>query len=207
MNPNVDTYLNLGCGRCSFYATPECKVNTWREELIQLRKIVLSCGLTEEFKWKQPCYTFNKNNVLLVTAFKEYSTISFFKGTLLKDKKRILVKPGENSQAARQFRFTDVQKVIEMEPVIKSYIKEAIEIEKAGLKIDFKAKEEIEYPEELLNKFSENKKLKTAFEELTPGRQRGYILYFTQPKQSKTRESRIDKCTPRILKGIGLHDR
>lgn len=206
MNPKVDTYLEDGCGRCSFYKTPECKVNSWQEELMLLRSIALECGLSEEFKWKQPCYTWKNNNVLLVTAFKEYTAIAFFKGSLLKDTNNLLAKPGENSQATRQFRFTNVADIRKLEADIKAYIYEAIEVEKAGLKVSFK-KELDPLPEELLNKFSEMPEFKTAFEALTPGRQRGYFLFFAAPKQAKTRETRIEKYMSHILSGKGIHDR
>ncbi|MEE8429252.1 MAG: YdeI/OmpD-associated family protein [Gammaproteobacteria bacterium] len=205
MNPKVDTYLAEGCGRCSLVNTPQCKVNTWPEELKELRRIILDCGLTEELKWSQPCYTYQKSNVVLMGAFKEYSALSFFKGALLKDVNSILQKPGENSQAARQIRFTDVQAIVEMEPILKAYIHEAIEVEKAGLKVDFKKKEH-SIPEELQNTFDESPAFKTAFEALTPGRQRGYILHFSAAKQSKTRASRIEKYMPRIFDGIGFWD-
>ena len=207
MNPAVDNYLIEGCGRCSLGGTPDCKVHNWTEELKQLRRIVLECGLTEEVKWSVPCYTFQQNNVLIVSAFKEYCSLSFFKGALLKDAEGILEKPGENSQAARLFKFTNVQQILEMEPTIKAYIYEAIEVEKAGLKVDFKQKNELVYPEELQTKLDEDPELKSAFESLTPGRQRGYVLHFSQPKQSKTRISRIEKCIPKILEGKGFHDR
>jgi uncharacterized protein YdeI (YjbR/CyaY-like superfamily) len=206
MNPKIDAYLEDGCGRCSFYKTPDCKVNNWRQELKLLRSIVLDCGLNEAFKWKQPCYTFKSNNVLLVTAFKEYAAVAFFKGALLKDEKGLLVSPGENSQAARQFRFTNVSDIKRQKADIKAYIYEAIEVEKAGLKVSFK-KEPEPLPKELLHKFEELPELRAAFEALTPGRQRGYILYFSAAKQTKTRELRIEKYVPNILHGKGIHDR
>ncbi|MBA4462864.1 MAG: YdeI/OmpD-associated family protein [Nitrosopumilaceae archaeon] len=177
------------------------------EELKQLRTILLDCGLTEELKWGVPCYTFQNSNIVLMSAFKEYCALGFFKGALLKDANGILDKPGENTQAARQIRFTNVREIVEMEPVLKAYIDEAIEVEKAGLKVDFKKTLEFEIPEEFQNKLDEIPALKTAFEALTPGRQRAYLLYFSQPKQSKTRESRVEKCMPQILDGKGLHDR
>lgn len=206
-NPQIDQYLLEGCGRCSLYQTPDCKVHTWQYELKLLRNLVLDCGLTEEYKWSQPCYTHNGANVLIVAAFKDYAIISFFKGSLLQDKGKLLDSPGENSQAARQFRFTDTERIKALEDDIKAYIYEAIEIEKAGLKVDFKAKKELEYPEELESKFEEHPDLKAAFDALTPGRQRGYILHFAQPKQSTTRTSRIEKCMPKIFEGKGFHDR
>ncbi len=206
MNPKVDDYLIEGCGRCPLGGTPDCKVHNWQEELNLLRSIVLDCGLTEEVKWGVPCYTCQKKNIVLVSAFKEYCALSFFKGVLLKDTSRILQKPGENSQSARLIRFQNVQKIIEMESILKTYIAEAVEVEKAGLKASFKINPE-PIPEELQNKLDEIPALKKAFEALTPGRQRGYILYFSAPKQSKTRVSRIEKCMSRILEGKGMHDK
>ena len=206
MNPNVDTYLIDGCGRCSYYQTPQCKVHTWTEELKQLRRIVLSCGLKEEFKWSQPCYTFQNKNILIVTAFKEYTALAFFKGVLLKDVNKILVAPGKSSQSSRQIRFTNVNEIEEMEPLIKAYIFEAIEVEKADMKVRFKRNPE-PIPYELQQKLDGNRVFKTAFEALTPGRQRGYILYFSIPKQSKTRTARIEKCVQKILDGEGLNDK
>jgi uncharacterized protein YdeI (YjbR/CyaY-like superfamily) len=206
MNRQVDQYLQEGCGRCAFYQTPRCKVHNWPGELRQLRRIVLGCGLQEEFKWSQPCYTFQHKNVLMVTAFKAYAALAFFKGALLKDPHRILVAPGDHSQASRQIRFTSVQDIIEMEPILKAYVAEAIELEKAGVDVTFR-KDPEPVPEELQQKFKESPELKTAFEALTPGRQRGYILHFSQPKQSSTREARIARYMERILQGKGLNDR
>lgn len=206
MNHNVDLYLEEGCGRCSLYRTPHCKVHNWSEELKQLRRIVLECGLDEAFKWSQPCYLFQKKNILLVTAFKEYAALAFFKGALLSDPGGILVAPGTNSQSVRQIRFTGISDVIEMESTLKAYIYEAVEVEKLGLKVNFK-KGPDPIPEELLNKFNELPELKSSFEALTPGRQRGYILYFSQAKQSRTRESRIEKNMEKIFKGKGINDR
>lgn len=207
MNPKIDTYLAVGCGRCPLGNTPECKVHNWTEELESLREIVLECGLTEELKWGVPCYTFEENNVAIVSAFKEYCSISFFKGVLLKDANGILSKQGENSQAGRLVKFTDAQQIVEKEEILKEYIAEAIEIEKAGLKVAYKDVSDYEIPEELQNKLAENEAFKNAFNSLTPGRQKGYILHFSQPKQSKTRESRIEKSMPRIFLGKGLNDR
>jgi uncharacterized protein YdeI (YjbR/CyaY-like superfamily) len=206
MNPKVDLYLEEGCGRCSLYQTPQCKVHPWKEELRYLRRIVLECGLTEEVKWGVPCYTFQESNVLLISAFKNYCSISFFKGSLLNDPKGILEKPGKNTQAGRLIKFTNTEKVREIETDIRSCVFEAIEIEKAGQKVNFRKNPE-PIPEELLQKFEELPALKAAFEALTPGRQRGYILHFSQPKQSKTRESRIKKCIEKIMNGKGFHDR
>ena len=191
MNPKVDGYLR--------------KSKQWREELQKLRRIVLDCGLTEEVKWRVPCYTVQKSNVVLLGRFKECCVLSFVKGALLKDANGILVKPGENTQAARVIRFTHVREIVEMEPILKAYIDEAIEVEKAGLKVKFKKNPE-PIPEELQNKLDDIPALKTAFAALTPGRQRAYILYFSAPKQSKTRESRVEKCVRQILNGKGLDD-
>ena len=206
MNPKVNSYLIDGCGRCPLGGTPECKVHNWPKELKYLRNIVLECGLTEELKWGVPCYTYKNANVAVVSAFKEYCSLSFFKGALLKDAEGLLVSPGENSQAARQFKFTSVKQIEEIEALIRAYVYEAIEVEKAGLKVNFKQKDELVYPEELQQKFDDNPTLNKAFEALTPGRKRGYIIHFTQPKQSKTRVSRIAKCIPKILEGKGFFD-
>jgi uncharacterized protein YdeI (YjbR/CyaY-like superfamily) len=207
LNPKVDSYLIEGCGRCSLGGTPECKVNNWQEELEQLRTILLDCGLAEELKWGVPCYTFQNSNVVIMSAFKEYCALSFFKGALLKDAQGILDKPGEHTQAARLIRFTNVQEIMDMESILKAYVYEAIEVEKAGLKVDFTKTLEFAIPEEFQNKLDEIPALKTAFEALTPGRQRAYLLYFSQPKQSKTRVSRVEKYMQQILDGKGLHDR
>ena len=207
MNPNVDQYLVEGCMRCKYGGTPDCKVNTWREHLKLLRNIVIDCGLTEDFKWKQACYTYNDRNVLLVTAFKEFATISFFKGALLSDSQGLMAAPGDNSQAYRQLRFTSIDQILELEAEIRAYIFEAIEIEKAGLKINFAQKEELVYPEELTEILNKDARLKEAFENLTPGRQRGYILFFSAAKQSQTRKTRIEKYIPNILTGKGMQDR
>ncbi|MGY3717487.1 YdeI/OmpD-associated family protein [Sutcliffiella cohnii] len=178
----------------------------WQEEMEKLRTIILDCGLTEEWKWRKPCYTFQESNVVIIQGFKEYCALMFFKGVLLKDAEGILIKPGESSQAQRQIRFTDVRDIEEMEPKIKSYIYEAIEVEKAGLEVNFKEKTDLIIPEELQNKFDEIPTLKIAFEALTPGRQRAYVIYFSQAKQSKTRETRIEKYIQQILDGKGLND-
>ncbi|SET51726.1 Uncharacterized conserved protein YdeI, YjbR/CyaY-like superfamily, DUF1801 family [Salinibacillus kushneri] len=181
MNPKIDEYIS--------------KVEKWPEEIDKLRMILLDCGLTEELKWRKPCYTFEKSNIVIIQGFKEYCALMFFKGVLLKDTKDILIKPGENSQAQRQIRFTNVQEIVEMETILKTYINEAIEVEKAGLEVNYKQTSEFIIPEELQNKFDEIPALKTAFEALTPGRQRAYVLYFSKAKQSKTRVSRIEKYT------------
>ena len=205
-NPKVDIYLSAGCGRCSLTNTPECKVHKWTAELENLREIVLDCGLKEELKWGQPVYTFEKNNVILITAFKEFCVISFFKGVLLKDANKILTKQGENVQSARVVKFTNLSQIIEKEEVLKSYVHEAIEVEKAGLQVVYKDVSEYAIPEELQMKFDENLAFKDAFYSLTQGRQKGYLLHFSQPKQSQTRVARIEKYTPQIFIGKGLND-
>ena len=206
MNPQIDTYLADGCGRCPLGGTTQCKVNDWREELKQLRLIILESGLVEELKWGVPCYTFEKSNILVMAAFKDYCSVSFFKGVLIEDDKNVLVKPGENSQAARLIRFTSVQQVLDLELTLKDYIQKAIEVEKAGLKVSFKDPSEQDIPVEFEQKLDELPLLKIAFERLTPGRQRGYLLHFSGAKQSKTRVSRIEKYIPKILEGKGFHD-
>ena len=190
MNPGVDFFFS--------------KAKRWQEEFKKLRKIVLGCGLTEELKWGKPCYTFQNANIVLIHGFKEYCALLFMKGALLKDPKKILVQQTENVQAARQIRFTNAREIVE--PVLKAYIKEAIEVEKAGLEVDYKKTSEFKMPEEFRNKLDENAGLKKAFAALTPGRQRGYLLYFSAAKQSKTREARVEKCVAQIFKGKGLDD-
>ena len=207
MNPEIDAYLAEGCGRCPLGGTPECKVHTWPRELEQLRAIVLDCGLTEERKWGVPCYTFEGKNVLNISAFKHFAALSFFKGSLLQDPYQLLEKPGENSHAPRLFRFTDVAQITEKAAILKAYIFEAIEVEKAGLKVQFKPASEYDVPEEFQQRMDEDPVLKAAFENLTPGRQKGYLLYFAGAKQSKTRASRVEKYIPKILEGRGFHDR
>lgn len=206
MNPAVDHYLAAGCGRCPKGGTPECKVHNWTEALKQLRRVILECGLKEERKWGVPCYTYKGKNVLVMSALVQFCSIGFFKGSLLEDPHQLLSRPGENSQAVRQLCFTTAQQVLEAEPQIKEYIQQAIEVEKSGQKVDFKAKHELVFPEELTQKLAENPELQKAFNSLTPGRQRGYILHFTSPKKSATRHSRIDKCAQKIFAGKGLHD-
>ncbi len=205
MHPQVDDYLLEGCGRCSHYQTPQCKVHTWAKELKLLRRIVLDCGLREDYKWSQPCYTFQGKNILLVTAFKDHACLAFFKGVLFQDQNKVLTAAGAHSQSARQWRFTHVDQIIEQQDLIKAYIYEAIELEKAGRKVKFRQETETP-PAELLEKMQKDPQFKAAFEALTTGRQRGYILHFLQAKQSKTRMARIEKYVPQILKGEGLHD-
>ena len=192
MNPQVDEYLK--------------KAEKWQEESKKLRKIVLDCGLTEESKWGKPCYTFQGSNVVIIQGFKEYCALLFCKGALLKDANRILIQQTENVQAARQLRFTNAREIAEMEPLLKAYIHEAVEVEKAGLEVSYKKISEFAVPAELQTKLDATPALKKAFAALTPGRQRGYLLYFAAPKQSKTREARIEKYTSQILKGQGLDD-
>jgi uncharacterized protein YdeI (YjbR/CyaY-like superfamily) len=192
MNPKVDEFLS--------------KAKKWREEYEKLRNIALDCELTEEFKWMHPCYTFENKNIVLIHGFKEYCALLFHKGALLQDAHGILIQQTENVQAARQIRFTNVQEIVEMETILKAYIYEAIEVEKSGLEVNFKKTTEFVIPEEFQNKCDEIPALKAAFEALTPGRQRAYILYFSEPKQSKTRESRVEKWLQQILDGKGLND-
>jgi uncharacterized protein YdeI (YjbR/CyaY-like superfamily) len=183
------------------------EASKWQVEFEKLRVIVLDCGLNEELKWGKPCYTFRNSNIVLIHGFKDYCALLFHKGSLLNDTSGILIRQTENVQAARQIRFTSVQEIIEMEPIIKTYIYEAVEVEKAGLKVDFKETKAYAIPEEFQHKLDEIPALKTAFEGLTPGRQRAYILYFSAPKQSRTRESRVEKYMQQILYGKGLNDR
>ncbi|MDI6838592.1 MAG: YdeI/OmpD-associated family protein [Rhizobiaceae bacterium] len=182
------------------------EAKTWPEELRALRAILLDCGLTEEFKWRGPCYTYDGGNVAVIWGFKENAALGFFKGVLLKDPEGLLVAPGDNSRAVRMFRFTGLSQIEAMETTIRSYVREAIELEKAGAKVDL-PKDDIVYPEELLAALEEDPELHEAFEALTPGRKRGYALHFAQPKQSSTRVSRIEKSRDRILAGKGLQER
>ena len=192
MNPRVDFYFAKG--------------KKWEKELKQLRTIVLDCGLTEELKWGVPCYSYEKANIVLIHVFKDYCALLFFKGALLKDTEDILIQQTKNVQSARQIRFTNVQEIVKMKAVLKAYIYEAIEVEKAGLKVKLKKTAEFTIPEEFQKKLHKNGTLKRAFDSLTPGRQRAYIYFFSAPKLSKTRESRIEKSTPQILRGKGLND-
>jgi uncharacterized protein YdeI (YjbR/CyaY-like superfamily) len=192
-NTKIDPYFN--------------KLKNWKEEFELLREIVLDCGLTEDFKWMHPCYTLDGKNIVLIHGFKEYCALLFHKGALLKDPHGILIQQTENVQAARQLRFTNAQTIQEMQLIIQDYIEEAVQIDKAGLQVELKKHDEYILPEELANKFVEIPDLKTAFEGLTPGRQRAYIMHFSSPKQSKTRESRVEKYIPHILDGKGLNDK
>ncbi len=192
MNPKVDEFIS--------------KAKNWKEEYVKLRNIVLDCELTEDFKWMHPCYTFEEKNIVLIHGFKEYCALLFHKGALLQDIHGILIQQTENVQAARQIRFTNVQEIVEMEATLRAYIYEAIEVEKAGLEVNYKKTAEFVIPDEFQNKLDGSPALKTAFEALTPGRQRAYIHYFSEPKQSKTRESRVEKWLQQILGGKGLND-
>lgn len=192
MDPKVDWFFN--------------KVTKWQEEYSELRMLVLGCGLTEELKWGCPCYTSQKSNIVLIHGFKNYCALLFMQGALLKDAKGILIQQTENVQSARQIRFTNIQEILKSKSTIKTYIKEAVEIDKAGLKVEFKKTAEFKIPAEFQNKLDNTPTLKTAFDALTPGRQRAYIFYFSAAKQSKTRESRIEKCMRQILNGKGLDD-
>jgi len=192
MHPKVDDYIN--------------NANTWKSELQALQTILLDCGLTEEFKWRNPCYTFKENNIVIIGEQKDSCVFSFLKGVLLADVEGILSKPGENSQSARIIRFINVQEIKDLESTLKAYVFEAIEAEKAGLKVEFSESKTHDVPEEFQTVMNENAKLKTAFEALTPGRQRGYLMFFSSAKQSKSRYARIEKYTPRILSGKGIND-
>jgi len=191
MNPKVDEFL--------------AKAKKWQAEFEKLRNIILDCGLTEELKWGHPCYTIEQSNVVLIHGFKEYCALLFHKGALLQDTNSVLIRQTEHVQAARQIRFTDMREIIEMETILKAYIRQAIEVEKAGLKVVFKQTAEYEIPAEFQNKLDEIPALKIAFDSLTPGRQRAYLLHFSAPKQAKTRESRVNKCMQQILEGKGLN--
>lgn len=192
MNPKVDFYFS--------------KEQKWQEEIGKLRIIVLGCGLTEKLKWGVPCYLYENSNIVLIHVFKDYCAFLFFKGALLNDPDGILVQQTKNVQAARQVRFTNVREIVKMKAILKAYIYEAIEVERAGLKVKLKKTAAFKMPEEFQKKLNKNAALKTAFSALTPGRQRGYILYFSAPKQSKTREARVEKYTQHILRGRGLND-
>lgn len=192
MNPKVDFFFS--------------KESRWQKEYEQLRTIILDCGLMEELKWGCPCYTYQNSNIVLLHGFKEYCALLFFKGALLNDPNSILIQQTENVQAARQIRFTSSREIVKMEKILKAYIYEAIEVEKAGLKVKFKKTADYKIPEEFQKQLNKSPALKKSFDALTPGRQRAYIFYFAQPKQSKTRESRIEKYTKQILDGKGLDD-
>lgn len=192
MNPKVDFYFD--------------EAKNWQKEQEELRQIVLDCQLTEELKWGCPCYTFQGDNIVLIHAFKEYCALLFFKGALLSDTDGILIQQSKNVQAARQIRFTNLTEIVDLKTILKTYIYQAVEIEKAGLKVILKKTTEFVMAEEFQKKLNENQALYTAFNALTPGRQRAYLLYFSSPKQSKTREARVEKAIDQILEGKGLND-
>jgi uncharacterized protein YdeI (YjbR/CyaY-like superfamily) len=206
MNPQVDTILAEGCGRCKLVGTPQCRIIIRNQEMKALRDIALETGLDEEVKWGFPAYTFKKKNIFMLGSFKEYSSIMFFKGALLSDPEKILVQPTENSNSGRQLRFTNANEIQKLKKTILSYIFEAVELEKSGAKVEAKKTSEYPMPEELELKFKELPELKAAFEKLTPGRQRGYLLHFLQAKQSATRLSRIEKNMEAIFNGKGLNE-
>lgn len=202
---NVEEYLMTGCMRCKYGATPDCKVHLWQKELNGLRKILLELPLTETIKWGVPCYTFNQKNVLILAAFKHYVALSFFQGEFLHDPYGLLEKPGENTTSGRVIKFTHFEKITESSIFIQEYVLQAIELVKLNKRKE-KNKKEIPFPNELLDKFQENPDFEQAFLKLTPGRQRGYIFYFSQPKQIQTRIQRIEKCIPKIFEGKGWNE-
>ncbi|SFU52473.1 Uncharacterized conserved protein YdeI, YjbR/CyaY-like superfamily, DUF1801 family [Pustulibacterium marinum] len=206
MQKNVDAYFTEGCGRCKLGNTPDCKVVKWQQILLKLRKLLEDTELKETCKWGSPVYTLNKKNVLQIVAFKEFAGLSFFKGTLIKDEHKLLSSPGSNSHHVRFAKFTTIETLLEKENLLMAYVKEAIAIEKKGLKVEKPTITET-IPEELLAKFQQQPVLEKAFYNLTPGRQRGYLIYFTGAKQSATRENRIEKYTAHILSGKGFHDK
>ena len=206
-NPEVDRYFEVGCGRCSLGGTPDCKVHKWTQPMSLLRKILLDSELEETVKWSVPCYTWKGKNIALLTAFKEYCAVSFFKGSLLEDPHKLLHAPGKNSQATRLLKFTTAAEVQQFEPYLRAFIHDAIAIEKAGKKIQFKKISEHPIPAEFQKIHDENPELKSAFEALTPGRQRSYLIHFSSAKQAATRMARIQKCIPKIFSGKGFLER
>lgn len=206
MIPNVETYFDQGCGRCSKMATPLCRVRTWEKELQLLRSIILETGLVEELKWSHPCYTFKNKNIVMLGTTKAFCAISFFKGVLLEDKQKVLIAQTENTQATRQLQFTSTDQIKALESTIKAYIFEAIEVEKSGAKIEYKESTAIAIPDEFQYFLDNDEVLKLAFEGLTPGRQKGYLLHFSEPKQSKTKTARAEKWIHHIKQGKGMND-
>lgn len=206
MNEQVDQILEEGCGRCKWGGTPKCKVHTWKKELPALRSILLECGLNEDVKWGMPCYTDNNKNVLILSPFKEYCALNFFNGALIDDSANMLTAPSENTQAGRQMRFTHIDQINKNKDLIKQYIFQAIEIERQGLKVATKKVDEYPIPDELTVVFKNNPDFQQAFHQLTPGRQKAYLLHFAQPKQSATKTSRIEKAMPDIFEGKGLNE-
>lgn len=205
MTKDIETYFTDGCGRCSLFGTPQCKVHLWTEPMKILRSILLDCGLTEEMKWGQPTYTYKNKNVIILAAFKEFCSLNFFKGALLADTENLLEKPGENSQSARYLKFTQAKDVQKKKDIIKAYIFETIEIENAGLKVETKKNPE-PVPEELKARLKKDATYKKYFEALTPGRKRSYYIYIAQAKQAKTREDRVEKCFAKIKQGKGWNE-
>ena len=205
LNPKVDLFIADGCGRCDYYATDKCKVRSWQMELQHLRQIMLETGLVEDVKWGVPVYTHQDKNIVIVSALKDCVTFGFFKGVLLSDPKKILEQQGPSVQSARIIRFTAVDQIINLTDTIKEYVKEAVVIEESGVKVEFK-KDLEPIPDELNDMFEDLPALRDAFYALTPGKQRGYIIHFSQPKQSASRISRIEKCIDKIMNGEGFHD-
>jgi uncharacterized protein YdeI (YjbR/CyaY-like superfamily) len=206
-NPNVDDYLATGCGRCPKWNTADCKINDWREEIIKLRALLLESDLTEDRKWGQPVYTLNDKNVVMIYIFKDTCGLSFFKGVLMSDPQKLLIQRTPNMQVDRELQFTSIEQIKAIEETIRAYIQEATEIERKGLQPTLKKTKDYNVPEELLAKFEEDPAFEAAFEALTPGRQRGYLLHFGGAKQSATRTRRIEKATADIFAGKGRHDR
>ena len=205
LNPKVDLFIADGCGRCDYHATDKCKVRSWQMELQHLRQIMLETGLVEDVKWGVPVYTHQDKNIVIVSALKDCVTFGFFKGVLLSDPKKILEQQGPSVQSARIIRFTAVDQVLNLSNTIKEYVKEAVVIEESGVKVEFK-KDLEPVPDELNGMFEALPALREAFYALTPGKQRGYIIHFSQPKQSASRISRIEKCMDKIMNGEGFHD-
>lgn len=203
---HFEEYLQSGCGRCALGGTPDCKVHSWTDILLCLREWVTEAGLKEEIKWSMPTYTLGGKNVLMISAFKDFASINFFKGILLPDPAQLLESPGENSQSARYLKVRNLPDLLERKAAVMALIHAAMEVEKSGARVEFKKPEEYEIPAEFQLRLDSFPDLKTAFQNLSPGRQRGYLLHFSQPKQSATRESRIEKCIPKILAGKGMMD-
>lgn len=206
MQTDIEAYFLDGCGRCALYATPQCRVRVWHREMALLRELLLECGFTEEVKWGVACYTYLGSNVLLLAAFKDFCSLNFFKGALMRDEYGLLTKAGEASQAGRLIKFTSPTDITTRRDILKAYLFEAMEIEASGAKVPSKDVSEYPVPEELTRKMDEFPPLRAAFEALTPSRRKGYLLHFNAAKQSKTRETRIEKHIPRILDGKGMHD-
>lgn len=203
----VEEFYTFGCGRCELGGTPDCKVHTWEKELQELRKLALACGLEETLKWSFPCFTYEGKNIVLLAAFSDYCSLSFFNGALLKDPEGILVFPGENSRIARLAKFTNITQIRKSRSTLTAYIKESIELSRKGIKPAGSKDNKLEFPPELVEAFKADASLKKAFLALTPGRQRGYVIHFSQAKQSKTRQSRIENSRNKIMNGLGYFDK